>query len=118
MLGISTVLAFLSVGFMPEKKAEVADKPKADPFALNTLISWLETKTGAYHYGSNENCLIAQYFRAQGVPFKSISGWNNYSVHGQIQYMQYPMDFSKIASALPRTFPAALARAKKLGEAT
>ncbi len=47
--------------------------PRPDPFALSTLIVWLETQDpkGAYDFLATKQCALCQYFRAQG-----------YTVHG------------------------------------
>lgn len=48
-----------------EKQAET----KADPFALATLIAWLEKQPPEkdYDYCSAADCLIAQYLRQSGI---------------------------------------------------
>jgi hypothetical protein len=54
-----------------EKEAET----KADPFALASLIAWLEQQPPetAYDYRLPDKCLVAQYLKAQGF-----TSWNDY----------------------------------------
>ena len=58
------------------------DKPKQDILSLDSLIGWLETKPrfGTYRYSSAKNCMLAQYFRENGVP----DAWVTTSVYGTV----------------------------------
>lgn len=68
--------------FNPDWKKET----KADPFALESLIAWLETQPSdrAYDYCYPETCVIGQYLQSQGVEQYTLDdreldklGWHN-----------------------------------------
>lgn len=67
MLSLGTALAFLAAPFL-FKPAEVEDKPKADPYSIRGLATWLETQeqTTSYNYGSAHECLWEHYAVAIG----------------------------------------------------
>lgn len=58
--------------FLEDKsKFPLVAPAKADPFTLDSLISWLETKDPAETYNhkcTNGSCLIGQYSAAHGFP--------------------------------------------------
>jgi len=90
-------------------------KPKvADVFSLESLIAWLETKDPAAHYDFNNcegACLLDQYADAMGLP----------DVFGRYSRLNEAFDYSsghRIAVERPRTFGAALARARKAAQAS
>lgn len=82
-------------------------KVKADPFALSTLIGWLETKDPAerYVYECNGKCLLAQYFTAQG--FDNVCMGSSHFHHGHAWQMveHIPESFDEIAISCPLRFP-------------
>lgn len=96
-----------------EKKTET----KADPLKLATLIAWLEKMPSdeRYDYVCNGHCLLAQYFTAQGFKNVSVSGnayWSH-RLHGAYKIsMAGDPTFHRIAAGKPRTFGAALERAR------
>ena len=87
---------------------------KADPFELSTLIAWLEKQPTekTYCFMDNGGCLLAQYFTEQG--FKEVSMGGTHIVHGPNRgdYQDLPPHMSSIAVGNPRTFGAALKRAR------
>lgn len=86
---------------------------KADPFKLKTLIAWLEKQPadGAYCYLSNGACMLAKYFTAQGLKRVEL-GANFLSHAGGVRKL--PTAFNGIAQYGPRTYGAALDRARAL----
>lgn len=93
----------------PLAKARLKEVPA--PFSLPSLIAWLEKQPArkTYCYLSNGNCLLAQYFRAVGVPFTEVRGFT-YSAGGQSH--ELPIAFQDTASGPTHTFGAALKRAR------
>lgn len=92
---------------------------KADPFKLESLIGWLETKNPeeAYAYNRNESCCLAQYFQANGYPEAFVTPSDVYlnGYHGGLYSQDYtplPTGFNRIAAQHDRTFGGALERAK------
>ena len=55
---------------------------KAEPFALTSLVAWLEKQPDdeAYDYNCNGKCLLSQYFIAHG--FKNVLMWTDCFYHG------------------------------------
>ena len=82
----------------------------ADPFTLEALIAWLETKEPEemYCYTSNGHCLIAQYLEHHNIPFEGVVG-DGYYYDKNLNRHKTP--FHQIAVTKPRTFGAALQRA-------
>ena len=91
-----------------EKQAET----KADPLTLPALIAWLEQQPSeaTYCYYSTGHCLIAQYLQAAGLA-KSVGG-HSFTPLGGGPRQNIPENFSDIAWDSPRTFGAALNRAR------
>jgi hypothetical protein len=94
---------------------------RADSFALDTLIAWLETQHPhrVYNYKSSCDCLLAQYFAAQGFDNAMVSRSLVTSQlklpHGMfMSHALMPEHFDAIARAEPHTFGAALERAWRL----
>jgi hypothetical protein len=85
------------------------EKPevKADPFTLESLIAWLETKDPSETYNwhdCNGRCLLAQY----------VSERDLITTRWESAYMKIsPSIRYKVAEPLPNTFGAALERARK-----
>lgn len=81
-------------------------------FSLANLIAWLETMPAkeTYCYLDSGECLLAQYFRASG---KSASlGHTTVVFDGVMPVHQIPRSFQDVATGRPRTFGAALKRAR------
>lgn len=88
---------------------------KADPFALDSLIAWLEKQPadGIYCYTDHGRCLLGQYFSAMGYEKPYIYSDGLFE-HGESAIRhRYPGGFNTIALESPRTFGAALERARK-----
>ena len=86
---------------------------KADPFKLDTLIAWAERQPAEqeYDFWCNQ-CYLGQYFEAHGFQIKAI-GTGTVTFVGQ-DTVKLPPYFNMIAQAEPRTFGAALARARRV----
>lgn len=93
---------------------------RADPFALSTLVAWLEARDPAqsYDYGWGDTCILAQYFSAQGFenPFLSNDSMR-YGLRSDRHGCALPAGFNDIANAprwdeYPLTFGGALRRAR------
>jgi hypothetical protein len=84
---------------------------KADPFALDTLIAWLERHDPKEHYAylSCHCCLLAQYFMDQGFDDASVA--RAYFCYGG-SFKSLPPGFNWIAETAPHSFGKALARAR------
>jgi hypothetical protein len=85
---------------------------KADPFSLDNLIAWLEKQPAkkTYCFMDSGACLLGQYYIAMGCE-KVVIGGMSVTLDGHWQEM--PDDFSDIPAEYPRTFGAALKRARK-----
>lgn len=89
------------------------DKPevKADPFSLETLIAWAEKQPAAKEYDYwCHRCYLGQYFEAHGYKINMI-GVGTVTFSGQ-KTRNLPPHFNHIAMSEPRTFGAALERAR------
>jgi hypothetical protein len=84
-----------------------------DIFSLPSLISWLETKPPGeeYNYLSNDNCMLAQYFRAIGFPHARCGG-DYVTLHETGKQTDLPDHLRDVAKGSPRTFGWALAYAR------
>jgi len=106
--------------FDPTMKPET--ETKADPFSLDSLIAWLETKAPneQYDYGCNGHCLLAQYLTHLGHEQVRIGGWGRFSTSTTSGV--FPEVFWRAACGSPSfgeggckwrwTFGAALGRAR------
>jgi hypothetical protein len=86
---------------------------KADPLTLESLIAWLEKQPEGKFYdymGCDGTCLLGQYFRSLG--FENI--WVGGTVICADNYPEVilPESISELAVGRPRTFGAALDRAR------
>jgi hypothetical protein len=91
-----------------DPKWEVKTKP--DPFKLATLIGWLETQEQAkeYDYYNCEGaCLLDRYLIAHKLP------WGNHHYTDLCNRTNWCRD---VAAVHPRTYGAALQRARALAE--
>src|SRR5262245_32661999 len=97
------------------KEAETRADPLLLPISLPGLIAWLETQdpNASYDYGCKTGeCMVHQYLRAAGHPWKTNP--NNYWVAQGAIDRNGRVDPNQIAVGLPRTFGAALTRARKV----
>lgn len=91
-----------------DPKWEVKTRP--DIHAISTLIAWLEKKPAAHEYDFRNckgECLLGQYWAAHGIEW----------VPGRYAALQNEGGNSwgmEIAAPSPKTFGAALARAREL----
>jgi hypothetical protein len=90
-----------------------------DPFALASLIAWLERQDplAEYCYSSTGECLLARYFAARG--FNKVIMAAGFFYHWPRPTAAYEVTnltphFNDIAKGKVRTFGAALARAREL----
>lgn len=90
------------------------EKPevKADPFSLESLIAWLEKQPAdkMYCYQDLGHCLLGQYFRSCGFLNVQVGG-SEVGLNGRD--FRLSEAFANIAVEYPRTFGAALERARK-----
>lgn len=101
-------LAFLA----PPIKVQIKTKPKR--WTIEHLIKFLETKdpNEQYCYVSTGNCLNAQYIRwAYKIPMLLCVGVDDYFAF-PFWYGRIPEEFNTVAIQSPRTFGAALERAR------
>ena len=94
------------------------NRPKI--LTVEDLVEWLESKNPAeeYVFISLQNCLIAQYLRARG--YKNVSVGGSFFFHKPTGFFSsvkrprknIPPIFNNISTPAPRTFGAALERAR------
>lgn len=85
------------------------------PFnSIHSLIAWLEKQPpeGEYDYRSNNECLIGQYFKALGIGVapNGIGPYDWWDTNGKTHLLS--AEFRDTAIGRPRTFGAALTRAR------
>lgn len=100
--------------YQPTKLPDADPQTKpADPFTLEALAAWLETKPAkkTYIYFIQSDCLLEQYFKHANVPFDLIGGSFYFPSYGASPE-QLPKGFPYIAAEHPHTFGAALARTR------
>ncbi len=103
--------------YLNEKLKEFVGEPlkavRAEPFSLESLIAWLETKdaNASYDWYSISGCLICQYLDHIGVKFSSV-GANNYVTADYLDRISIPRHFPAAACPSPHTFGDALERAR------
>ena len=90
-----------------------------DPFALASLIAWLERQDPdrAYCYSSTGECLLARYFRERG--FNRVIMAAEFFYHwpradALYEVTPLPPHFNDVAKGKIRTFGAALLRARAM----
>jgi hypothetical protein len=85
---------------------------KPDVFSLESLIAWLEKQPAqeTYCYSSNGDCLLAQYFTGMGFVGVHVGG-GDFDHEGAIN-VKFPAILGDVAYYHPRTFGAALSRAR------
>lgn len=85
-----------------------------DVMSTESLVAWLETMPadGTYEYNNCKTpCLQAQYFEAMGTPTRLLGNTTVMFLDG-IRRGPIPTAFQVAAAEHPRTFGAALERAK------
>lgn len=99
-----------------DKRWDAKVEQKAEPFSLGSLIAWLEKqpKDEVYCWNNVGECLMGQYARhidplSHFFPFANSTDLYKYVIDGKIVDFG---EFGKIASETPRTFGAALKRAR------
>ena len=95
--------------------APLAPEVKADPFSLDSLISWLERMPPAatYCYALYEDCLLAQWLKATFDDFGPSTKVMCYGYFAGGKHIDLT-NFEPIVMADTRTFGAALERARDL----
>lgn len=85
------------------------------PLTLPKLINWLERQPAAqeYNYVCPQSCLISSFLRAHGYPYAIVNStfWRP-RLLSQQQLSPLPPDIKRVAKEYPRTYSAALARAR------
>lgn len=101
--------------FNPDWKKKI----KADPMALDTLISWAELQPPDEHYDYRNchTCYLAQYFHDCGfnrveVSKNFVKRWDQGLILSLPAQDMLPDLFNWIAEDVPHTYGAALERAK------
>ncbi len=91
------------------------EKP-ADIMTTTALIAWLEKQPedAPYCYLAHGRCLVAQYLAASGYEDVNVFSHGTFN-HSGGRDASYPIAFDEIALKIPRTFGAALRRAKQAG---
>lgn len=86
------------------------------PFSIESLIAWLEKQPGdkSYFYVSCDQCLLSQYFTACG--FENVKmGIDTFDFGPRLrEHAGLPEHFNDIGFQHPRTFGAALERAREV----
>lgn len=87
---------------------------KCDPFSIESLVAWLKTMPPEreYCYVCNDNCVLAQYFTAQG--FEGVRMQTNtflYIFMKERVSQDLPFGWNAIALSPGRTYGAALTAA-------
>lgn len=101
--------------FLPDKNLmPTPDVVTPAPFTLESLIAWLETKRpeATYDYGCNGNCLIAQYLKDVARMSEPRIGGHYYRNGINGDEVDLPHRWNDVAVQDPRTFGAALTRAR------
>lgn len=107
--------------FQPDKLADLISRKAApDPFTLESLIAWLEKQPGdkAYCYTDTGFCLISQYVLAEcGIKEPNVGPETILDVRDNLIEIRVPAGWDDIAGDYPRTFGAALTRARAYRDA-
>ena len=103
--------------FLDEKKTGEAATDAEVP-SLRGLIAWLETQdpTEIYNWTDAQNCVLGQYYRTIGVPHSvALIGFKNQAdaMGIDVNDLCHVATDSRMDDG-PRTFGAALARARAL----
>ncbi len=90
---------------------------KPNVLSLRSLTNWLGKQPArkTFNFFDNENCLLAQFFKAKGLKQVSVGGYEfSYSVKGAKQETKLPFSFREVGHTKPETFGNALKTARKL----
>lgn len=96
-----------------QSPSHTAKALKQSPF-LSGLIAWLDGQEPEkeYCYHSSGSCLMAQYYQSLGYANALAGGDFIYLDQHSIKQTKFPSAFADIAANYPRTFGAALLRAR------
>lgn len=100
--------------FLDEKKIV---KIKPDVFSLESLIAWLEKQPAdkEYFYSNPYNCLLCQYFEANGYPNCSVTPRQLHpNRRRDDESITFSSDFETVAHGGCRTFGGSLKIANRL----
>lgn len=99
-----------------DPKWEVETRAPAEVWSLPRLVAWLEKQPAdvEYCYTSSGHCLIAQYLSNCGWKQPLVGGWVVCDWQGDQIDRALPPKFKRISQNEPRTFGAALERARAL----
>jgi len=88
---------------------------KPDVMSMEGLVNWLEQQPASrkYEYYDHRNCLVAQYLKAHGYEDPFVYSMGRWQDNKGMDW-SFPGEFDGIAADCPRTFGAALKRAKAL----
>lgn len=97
-----------------DPKWEVQTETKADPFALSTLIAWLEQQesSATYCYGDGGRCLLARYFQNHEYPNVLVGGFTIWLTGDTGIGRHLPKILDDVSVVKPWTYGAALERAR------
>ncbi len=104
--------------FQPDRLADLISPPvKDDPFSLDALIAWLETKDpdeGYCFLSAEDGCLWARYTKDNGGVCEE--PYEKYALNGASMSVNLDVGTWRcdVAIGFPRTFGAALSRARAL----
>lgn len=92
------------------------DKPevKADPFSMDRVVQWLETKPAdeTYCYVDGGACLIHQYLTHAGIPVDRVWSCGDYTARRGSPRIKTSRELWRVSANKPHTFGAALERAR------
>ena len=86
---------------------------KPDVMSMEGLVNWLEQQPASrkYEYYDHRNCLVAQYLKTSGHGNPFVYSMGRWQDNDGID-RAFPLMFDDVAVNHPRTFGAALKRAK------
>lgn len=90
---------------------------KPNILSLRSLTNWLGKQPArkTFNYFDNENCLLAQFFKAKGLEQVNVGGFEfNHSIDGVSKQTALPFSFREVVRTEPKTFGNALKTARKL----
>lgn len=102
-----------------DPKWEKRAATKVPALSLAGLIQWLETQNPNTHYpySNIHDCLLSRYFRARGYrwAYCGVGGFNySWFFLPPLFRASYPSVMDDVAVSSPRTYGAALERARKI----
>lgn len=102
---------------MPFDGKDFQQVTKPDVFSLEGLIAWLEKRPadGAYDWWSRSNCMLCQYLASHGLPAAYPEKEDGSKARRNYKKLAYgQMRITGVAMYAPRTYGAALTRARAL----